>query len=176
MHFVGLALEPFEKPAHAIPAIVLREFLDIGVAVARFAVDDEILIGFRQILEGNAHVDLFAGAGPQQVLLRFAKLLASKGAHHAAGDAQAAIGNRAVQIDRDRPAEAAACRTGAERIVETEESGRRRTDIEIAMRAMPAGGERNFGFRIADCGRLSRRFDDSSLSGFRFRFPKSARR
>ena len=105
------------------------------------AVDDEILIGLRQFLEWQMHVDLLAGAGAQQILLRFAHFFAAKNAHRALRDGERAIGNGAVQIDRDRATEAATLRTGAERIIETEKAGRGRTNIEIAMRAMPAGAE-----------------------------------
>ena len=146
VHFVGLALEPAEKSAHAVPAIVLVIFVVDAIA-AFLAVDDEILIGFRQFLEWNANVDLFPGAGAQQILLRFAEFVAAKNAHDAFFDAEAAIRNRLVQIDRDGATEAAAFRTRAERIVETEKTRRRRANVDVAMRAMPAGGERMLGFR-----------------------------
>ena len=82
VHFVGLALEPFEEAAHTVPAIVLRQLFHVGVVVPRFAIDDKILVGFRQVLKRHADVDLLPGAGAQQVLLRFAKLLSLKSAHH----------------------------------------------------------------------------------------------
>ena len=69
MHFVGLALKPLEKAADAVPAIVLGEFFDVGVFIARFAGDHEILVGFRQIFEWDADIYLFARAGPHQVAL-----------------------------------------------------------------------------------------------------------
>ena len=122
MHFVGFALEPFEKPAHAVPAIVLVIVVRV-FAAAFLAVDDEILIGFRQFFERKIDVDLFASAGAQQILLRFAQFLAAKNAHRALRDLKATIGNRAVQIDRDGSAEAAAFRTRAERIIKTEKPG-----------------------------------------------------
>src|SRR5438132_11805925 len=142
MHFVGLALEPFEKSADAVPAIVLRQFLDVGVFVARFAVDHKILIGFRQILERNANVDLVPRTGAYQIALRFTHLFAAENPDGALRDRERPIGNRLVQIDRDRPAKTTALRAGAERIIEAEKSGRRRTDVEIAVGAMPAGGGR----------------------------------
>ena len=112
MHFVGLALEPFEKTAHAVPAIVLVIVLRV-FAAAFLAVDDEILVGLRQFLERQMHIDLLAGTGAQQILLRFAHFLAAKNAHRALRDGKRAIGNRAIQIDRDGATEAAAFRTGA---------------------------------------------------------------
>src|SRR5438067_5106795 len=152
MHFVGLALEPFEKSADAVPAIVLRQLLHVGVLVARLAVDDEILVGLRQILERNAGIDLLPHAGPHQVALRIAHLLAAENADRALRDRERAVGDRLVQIDRNRSSKAAALRAGAEWIIETEETRRRRANIEIAMGAVPAGGERHFGFRISDFG------------------------
>ena len=142
MHFVGLALEPFEKSAHAVPAIVLRQLFDVGVFVTRLAVDDEILIGLRQVLEGSMDVDLFPGAGPHEIALRFAHFFAAKNTDGALCNAERAIGDGAIQVDRDRAAEAAAFWARAKRIVKTEKPRSRRTDIEIAVRAMPAGGER----------------------------------
>src|SRR5205085_129956 len=102
----------------------------------------EILVGFRQLLERRPDIDLFARAGPHQVALRFPHFFAAKNADRALRDRERAIGDGLVQIDRNRPAEPAAFRTGAERIVEAEKARRWRADIEIAMGAMPAGGER----------------------------------
>ena len=143
MHFVGLALEPFEKSADAVPTIVLVILFAV-FARALLALDHEILVAFRQFLEWKMDVDLLPGAGAEQVLLRFAHFFAAENAHRALRDGERPIGDRAVEIDRDGAAEAAALRAGAERIVETEKSRRRRPDIEIAMRAMPAGGEGMF--------------------------------
>ncbi len=112
MHFVGLALEPFEKSADAIPAIVLVIFLAV-FARALLAVDDEILVALGQFLERQMHVDFLPGAGTEQVLLRFAHFFAAKNAHRALGNGKRAIGNRAIQIDRDGAPEAAARRAGA---------------------------------------------------------------
>ena len=100
MHFVGLALEPFEKSAHAIPAIGLVIFLAV-FAHALLAVDDEILVALRQFLERQVHVDFFPGTGAEQVFLRFAHFLAAKNAHRALGDGKRAIGNRPI-ADRSR--------------------------------------------------------------------------
>src|SRR3954447_15784397 len=80
VHFVRLALEPFEKSTDAVPAIVLGQLLGIGVFVACFAIDHEILVGFGQIFEWNARVDLFAGAGAHQIALGLAHFLATKDA------------------------------------------------------------------------------------------------
>jgi len=81
-------------------------------------------------------------ARAKQIFLRFAKLGPAKNAHDAVFDRETAIRNRFVEINRDRATESAAFRTRAERIVETEETGSRWANIEIAMRAMPTSGER----------------------------------
>ena len=141
MHFVCLALEPSEKSADAVPPIVLVIF--IVVITAFLSVDHEVLIRFRQFLEWNVDVDLFARAGSKQIFLRFTKLGTAKGPHHALLDGQAAIRNCTIEIKRNGATESAAFGTGTERIVETKEAWSRRPNVEIAMRAMPAGGERH---------------------------------
>src|SRR6266853_536114 len=83
--------------------------------------------------EQDAHVHL--------VSLRF---LPAKNAHHPLCNRERAVRDRAIQIDRDGAAEAAAFRAGAKRIVETEKSRARRSNVEIAMRAVPAGREGKF--------------------------------
>src|SRR5205807_10012862 len=113
-------------------------------AAPLLAFDHKFLIGFRQFLERNIDVDLFASAGAEQILLRITKFLAAKDADHSLFDRQRAVRNRFVQIDRDRASEAATFGTGAQRIVKTKKTGRRWPNIEIAMRAMPAGGEGQF--------------------------------
>ncbi len=112
MHFVGLALEPFEEPADAVPTIGLVIFLRV-FAGAFLAVDDEILVVLWQFLERQMHIDLLPGAGPEQVLLRFTHLFTAKNTDGALGDGEGAIGNGAVEIDCDRASEAAAFGTGA---------------------------------------------------------------
>src|SRR5206468_373439 len=145
--------EPSEKSAHAVPAIVLVIFF--GVIAAFLSVNYEILVGFRQFLERNIDLDLLACAGSEQILLRFTKLGTAESPHHALLDGQAPIRNCPIQIKRNGAAESAAFGTGAKRVVETEQTWSRRANIKIAMRAMPAGGERKFfncGLRTADCG------------------------
>ena len=94
MHFVGIALEPPEESAHAVPAIVV--IIVVTLVAAFLAINHEVLIGLRQFLERNVDVYLFPRARPQQILLRFAEFLSAKNAHRALCDAQAAIGNRFV--------------------------------------------------------------------------------
>ncbi len=147
MHFVGLAFQPLEESADAIPTVAL--VVVVGVFAASFlAVDHEILIRFRQLLERHPHVDLLARARPEQVLLRFAHLFAAKNTHGAARDRNGTIGNRAFQIDADGTAEATALRTSAQRAVETEQPRRGRPDIDVAVRAMPADRKRRFLLRL----------------------------
>ena len=75
VHFVNLRFEPAEKPAHAIPTVVLVIFVTVTLpAFARggdrlFPVNDELLVCFRQFLERQVDIDLLASAGAQQILL-----------------------------------------------------------------------------------------------------------
>src|SRR4029077_10966967 len=89
-------------------------------------------------------IDLVAGTSKQQILLRFAHFLPAKNAHHPLRDREGAVWDRTIQIDRDGAAEAAAFRAGAQRVVETEKSRARRSNVEIAMGAVPAGEKRKF--------------------------------
>src|ERR1700750_194436 len=59
VHFVCLGFEPAEKSTHAIPTVVL--VIVVGVFTAAFfAINDEILIGFRQFLERPVDLDFLA--------------------------------------------------------------------------------------------------------------------
>ena len=140
MHLVSLALEPPKKAADAVPSIVFVIFFGV-IAGSLFAFDNEVLIGLGQFLEGHIDVDLLARACPKQIFLRFAKLGAAKNAHHALFDTQATVGNRFVKIDRNGAAESSTFRARAERIIETEQPGCGRADVEIAVGTVPAGGE-----------------------------------
>jgi hypothetical protein len=68
VHLISFALEPPEKAAYAVPAIVVVIIVSNAVA-ALLAVDDKLLVGFREFLEWNANVDLFPGTGAQQIFL-----------------------------------------------------------------------------------------------------------
>src|SRR5262249_7529407 len=85
--------------------------------------------------------DFLCRGAAHEVALAFAAVLGLERLHHALRDAQRTIGNRAHEIERDRAAEAAARRTRAMWMIEAEQTRRRRGDIEIAVRAVPAGGE-----------------------------------
>src|SRR5205807_2294503 len=93
------------------------------------------------IVERRMHIDLLASTRPQQILLGFAHFLPAKNAHHPLSDRERSVRNRAIQINRDGATEPTAFRAGAKRIIEAEKPRRRRADVEVAMRAMPAGGE-----------------------------------
>src|SRR5437763_125720 len=79
VHFVNLRFEPTEEAADAVPTIV---FVIVGrvFTTSFFAVDDKVLIGLGQFLERNIDVYLFAGAGPEQIFLRFTKFVPTKNA------------------------------------------------------------------------------------------------
>ena len=87
MHFVNLRFEPPEKSANAVPAIIFVIVSRI-VAAAFLAIDDEVLIGLGQLLERNVDVDIFAGAGAEQIFLRFSELIPAKDADGALFDRQ----------------------------------------------------------------------------------------
>ena len=87
MHFVNLRFKPAEKSTDSVPALV--RVIVVGVCARAFlAVNDKLLIGFRQLLEWDIDVDLLPGAGPEQIFLRFAKFLTAENADHALFDRQ----------------------------------------------------------------------------------------
>src|ERR1043166_9138925 len=47
MHFVGVALEPAEKSANAVPAAVIVIIIVVGSIPAPFSFDDEVLVRLR---------------------------------------------------------------------------------------------------------------------------------
>src|SRR5438876_455953 len=61
VHFVGLALGPAEKTADAVPAVVV--VIIVAAIAALLTVDDKVLIGLRQFLEGHVDIDLLTRAG-----------------------------------------------------------------------------------------------------------------
>src|SRR5437868_5677163 len=155
VHFVSLRFEPAKETADSVPAIVL--VIVIGVFAPTFlTVNDKILIGLGQFVERRMHIDLLASTRPQQILLGFAHFLPAKNAHHPLPDRERSVRNRAIQINRDGATEPTAFRAGAKRIIEAEKPRRRRADVEVAMRAMPAGGE--WVLVTGSGGRVGRRF------------------
>src|SRR5262249_11127836 len=143
MHLVSLALEPAKESADAVPPFIFVVFISV-FAGTFFAFDDEILIRPGQFLERNIDVDVFARACAKQVLLRFAKLSAAKNADDALFDAQVPVWNRLIQVDRNRTPKTAAFRTRAQRVVKTKQARCGRPNVQIAIRTMPARGEREF--------------------------------
>ena len=151
VHLVGFRFEPAEESLHAIPDAVIQILAgNIGPALA---VHHPILIGLGQVLEGLVHIHFPQGRGAQQIALASLRLGGLERLHHPGGEGERAVRHDAVPIKADDAAEAFAIRTSAERIIEGEEPGAGRADIEVAMRAMPAGGERmlDFRFGILDC-------------------------
>src|ERR1039457_7546681 len=105
VHLVSLALGPAKESADAVPAIVLIVFV-LDPIGAFLAVNDEILIGLRQFFERKIDIDLFARAGAEQTLLRFAELLAAKNTDNTFFDSETSVRQRLVQIERNGAAEA----------------------------------------------------------------------
>src|SRR5437868_15349109 len=109
MHLVSIALEPAKESPLAVPAIIIIIFL--AAIGSPFAIDDEFLICRRQLFERNVEVNLFPGACAEQILLGFAEFLPPKYPHYALTDAQAAIGQRFVEVDCNGPTKTATFRT-----------------------------------------------------------------
>ncbi len=74
-----------------------------------------------------------------KVSLAFLRHAALEWTDNALGEGARAVGDDAPPIEADDTSKTTAFGTGAERVVEAEEPGRRRTDIEVAPRAMPSG-------------------------------------
>src|SRR2546428_743279 len=68
VHFVGFRFEPAKETPDPVPAIILLIVIRI-FATTSLTVNDKILIGLRQFLEGRVHIDLLASTGTQQILL-----------------------------------------------------------------------------------------------------------
>ena len=141
VHFVGLRLEPMEVTLHAIPAAIVPDFRQ-GLTGAAFAVDDPVLVGLGQIFEWTVQVDVAFTRMADEVGLAFLRHAALKRADYAFGEGARAVGDDALPVEADDAAEAAAFRAGPERVVEAEEAGGGRTDVEVAPGAVPTGGER----------------------------------
>ena len=80
VHFVGVTFEPPEKSAHSVPAIIFVVFVGV-LANTPLAVNDELLIALRKILEGSMDIDLLARASAKQIFLRFTEFLPAKNAN-----------------------------------------------------------------------------------------------
>src|SRR5260370_41273068 len=87
VHFVNLRLEPAKESANAVPTIILVIILGV-FTTALLAIDDELLIGLRQFVERNIDIDLVAGAGAKEILLRFTEFVTAKNANYALFDRQ----------------------------------------------------------------------------------------
>ena len=145
MHFVGFALQPVEKAFHPVPQAFFPQLFP-GLARA-FAEKHPALIGLGELGKGRFDVELSGRRTPQQVPLALRAVLGLEGFDGALSQTQASIGNRAVQVDRDRAAKPAASRAGAHGMVETEQPGGGRSDVHVAVGAMPARGKGHHGVR-----------------------------
>src|SRR4029078_993290 len=92
----------------------------------------------------TVHIEFTCRRRAQKITLAFTSVLTPKRFDRAVAQTEAAVRNGSFEIDADGATKSATPRTGAEGIVEAEKPGRGRTDVEIAMRAMPPGAERNF--------------------------------
>ena len=141
MHFVGLGFEPIEVALHAIPAAVVPDFAK-GLAGFALSIDDPFLVGFRQVFQRAVEVDIAAAGVADEVSLAFLRHAALERPDDAFGEGAGAVGDDAFPVETDDASESAALGAGSERVVEAEESGGGRADIEIAPGAVPTRGER----------------------------------
>ena len=139
VHFVALRFQPVEEPLHPVPQPVIPQLLTRGPLV--FAVDHPVLLGLRQLVERAHRVDVFRPRAAHEIALALRAVLGLERFHHPERDAQREVGERPQNVDADRPSEAAARGTRAVRMVEAEQARRRRGDVDVAVRAVPAGGE-----------------------------------
>ena len=138
MHLVGLRLQPLEIALHAVPAARLPQLVRASCRRLQFALDDEFLHPRLEIAERLVDRDALARRNAcSRSLLAFERHAALPRLDHAALDAEAAIGQRALVIDLDGAAKAAAGRAGALRIVEGEERGRRLAKLRCRRRDKP---------------------------------------
>ena len=140
VHFVGLRLEPVEVALHAIPTAVVPDFVQ-RFAGAAFALDDPVLVGLGEILERTMQIDVLAARVADEVGLAFLRHAALERTDDALGEGARAVRDDALPVEADDASETAALGAGTERVVEAEEAGRGRTDVEVAPGAVPSGGE-----------------------------------
>ena len=86
-------------------------------------------------------IDLSIQRSGNQILLTLTHLTGLKWLDDAIRDAQLPIRHRAVKINSDRASKTTAIWTGSKRIVERKETGRGRSDVQIAVGTMPTGGK-----------------------------------
>jgi hypothetical protein len=141
VHLVRLALEVAEKAVHAVPIGAVLAFLVGKLEMLRVALDDPLLHPRREIVKRLVHRHAFLRAETQEVALALGRDAALPRLDHAVPDAEAAVGQRAVVIDLDGAAEAAAGRARAARIVEGEERGRGFAELGAVVGADPGAGE-----------------------------------
>ena len=139
VHLVALRFQPVEEPLHPVPQPVLPQLLTRGPLV--FAVDHPVLLGLRQLVERAHRVDVLRPRAAHEIALALRAVLGLERLHHAERDAQRRVGDRPHDVEPDGPPKAATRRTRAVRMIETEQARRRRSDVDVAVRAMPTGGE-----------------------------------
>src|SRR5437773_385420 len=107
-------------------------------AVVRVAIDNEVLLALREPGERHVHANSLGAAHAQQVLLRFQAMPGLPRFDGASGKAFRAVREGEMVVDGDNPAEAAARRTRADRVIKTEERRGRLAILEVARGAMKA--------------------------------------
>ena len=147
VHPVGARFHPIKKATNPIPPAAFPNFIR-GQIRTKIAVNHPFLVGLRQIFEWAVDINLSIQRSGNQILLALAHLTGLKRLHDAVGDTEALIRHSAVQVDTNRPSESPASRTSSKRIVERKQAGCRRSNVDIAVGTMPAGGEPMFFDRV----------------------------
>ncbi len=132
VHLVGLGLEPREVAAHAVPDILRPLPLAVDHPAA-------LLVG--QV--APRHVERDAAPFPEahEVGLALARDAALPGADRAAAQRERLVRYHQAQVDADRPAEAPAARTRADRRIEGKETRGRVRVVPVAVGAVQVGRE-----------------------------------
>ena len=136
VHLVALRLQPREKPLHPVPQPVFPKLLASRLRI--LPVDHPVLLGLRQLVKGAHRVDVLRPRAAHEVALAFRAVLGLERLHHSHRDAERRVGDRPQDVQPDGAPEAATRRTRALRVIETEQARRRRRDVGVAVRAMPA--------------------------------------
>src|ERR1700737_1971247 len=119
MHLVRARFHPIEEPAQTIPAAILPNFLG-RLAWTDFSFDYPSLISFSEILKPSVNIDLALKCIPNEIALTLLHLCGLKRLDYAVPHAHATI------------------RTGSDRVIKREQTGRGWADVNVTIRTMPA--------------------------------------
>ena len=139
MHAIGPGLEPVEKSAHPVPDAMLPGLL--GITALPF--EDPLLVHDIHLVEGSHETESPRPGATLKILLTLVVGVSLKSPHKALGDGKRLVRDRLVEIDADDFSKSPADRTGAERMIETEEPGSRWLQFRPRLRGSPTPRERS---------------------------------